>query len=218
MQFSILCPHCHHSNTAFTVVHSVPRVNQPRGAPVVEITVFAVCNSCYHGVVCDAYVDTSREGARPDIQVLQGNLSHCPWLVIGEWLPRPPTPDVPEHLPPAVHTALLQAERARHLADNTAPAAMCYRRALQIGVRALQAQGNNLLQEIDSLVTNGRLTNEMGSWAHEVRLIGNDGAHEEAQPTNDEIESIAEFTRLFMLYAFTLPAMLAAHRNRARQP
>lgn len=90
---------------------------------------------------------------------------------------------------------------------------MCYRRALQIGVRALQAQGKNLIQEIDSLVTNGRLTKEMGAWAHEVRLVGNDGAHEEEQPTDAEIADIAHFTRLFMLYTFTLPAMLAARRT-----
>ncbi len=210
MQFSILCPHCHHSNTAFTVVHSLPKANQPRLIPIVAITVFAVCNSCYRGVVCDASVDTSREGGRTDIQALQGNPSHCPWLTLGEWLPRAPTPDVPEHLPTGVHTATLQAERSRSIHDNNAVAAMAYRRALELGVRALSAKGDNLAQRIDNLVATSRLTREMGDWAHAVRLIGNDGAHEAEQPPDSDIEDIAHFTRLFMLYTFTLPAMLAA--------
>jgi hypothetical protein len=52
----------------------------------------------------------------------------------------------------------------------------------------------------------------MKEWAHEIRLLGNDAAHEEDPFTPPEAESLQAFTQLFLTYAFTLPGMLAARK------
>jgi uncharacterized protein DUF4145 len=50
----------------------------------------------------------------------------------------------------------------------------------------------------------------MKSWAHQVRLIGNDAAHEADEPSSDDIDAMAAFTETLLKYLFTLPAEVKA--------
>jgi Domain of unknown function (DUF4145) len=50
----------------------------------------------------------------------------------------------------------------------------------------------------------------MRSWAHQVRLIGNDAAHEAAEPSSEDIDAMAAFAETLLKYLFTLPAEVKA--------
>lgn len=49
----------------------------------------------------------------------------------------------------------------------------------------------------------------MQEWAHAIRLDGNEAAHEEEPFDKETCEALKSFTELFLMYAFTLPGMLA---------
>lgn len=46
----------------------------------------------------------------------------------------------------------------------------------------------------------------MGLWAHEVRLGGNEAAHEDEPFSKEDAESLRNFIENFLTYAFTLPS------------
>ena len=56
------------------------------------------------------------------------------------------------------------------------------------------------------------LTESLGEWADQIRLLGNDSAHELDQPTREDIEALRNFSDLVLRYLFTLPAMVAARK------
>lgn len=57
------------------------------------------------------------------------------------------------------------------------------------------------------------LTPDMKEWAHEIRLGGNDAAHEEKPFTKQEAERLYTFSLLVFNYLFMLPGMLAEARG-----
>lgn len=63
----------------------------------------------------------------------------------------------------------------------------------------------NLFQRIESLTKAGRLTADLGKWAHEVRIEGNSSVHDDEPETKEDVEAIHEFCRAVLLYTFTLP-------------
>ncbi|KVN55371.1 hypothetical protein WT13_23450 [Burkholderia anthina] len=48
----------------------------------------------------------------------------------------------------------------------------------------------------------------MRNFAHRIRTLGNEASHETPVVEDDEIDDLAIFTKLFLMYQFTLPGML----------
>ena len=64
-----------------------------------------------------------------------------------------------------------------------------FRRALQqVMLEKNAPKGKRLIDQIDALVDDRVLPQDIGEWAHEIRLWGNDGAH----PSNDGLEKVTE--------------------------
>lgn len=59
------------------------------------------------------------------------------------------------------------------------------------------------------------LTPDLQEWAHQVRLGGNDAAHDEEPFTKEEAEELLDFTELYLTYVYTLPGRLAERKARA---
>jgi hypothetical protein len=67
----------------------------------------------------------------------------------------------------------------------------------------------SLYTRINKAVTDGLLTSEMATWAHEVRLDANDQRHSDVNaglPTVDEAKQAIEFTRTLAEFLFVLPS------------
>jgi len=61
------------------------------------------------------------------------------------------------------------------------------------------------------------VTSAMKQWAHAIRKIGNDAAHEDEPFSAADAEALHSFTELFLTYTFTLPAMLDERRRQAEK-
>lgn len=122
----------------------------------------------------------------------------------------------PEHFPEAVGRYWLQAKRSMN-ENNYDAAAVMARSALQLALRAHEAKGANLKQEIDSLAERGLLPPLMKDWAHVVRELGNDSAHphlSEKPASSQDAADIVNFLDFFLEYLYALPKRIEEYRGR----
>ncbi|MDN7582956.1 DUF4145 domain-containing protein [Burkholderia orbicola] len=201
--FAIKCPHCLRDNTSFTVAGVHPHHAVQQGWMPIEV--FATCNACQKGV-CST--------VRISIPSIRADFSNVALLVdsahvkIGEWLPRSPGPDIPDHLPAAVLRAFTEAEQLK-IAGFRGPAGNAYRRALEAGLKQVDASlKGSLYSRIEALANQSLLTPSLKEFAHRIRTLGNEASHETPLVEDDEIDDLAIFTKLFLMYQFTLPGML----------
>src|SRR5882762_4320953 len=135
-----------------------------------------------------------------------GDVAQLNWTVEEFW-PKVEGPLIPENLPPDVERVYLQAERNFPIIGNEEAAGTMYRKALDVGLKIIDHTiTGNLKERIAALVAQNFLTQSLGEWANQIRLLGNDIAHEIDQPTRDEIEALRNFSDLVLRYLFTLPA------------
>lgn len=131
-----------------------------------------------------------------------------PWpLQVDKW---------PKDWPDDVGRYWLQA-RSNLIAENWDAAALMARSALQVSLRAQNAQGRTLKDEIDDLSAKGTLPQIMREWAHEVRVLGNDSAHPkpgQAPTESKDAKDIVEFLEFFLKYSYSLPELIKQYRNR----
>jgi hypothetical protein len=81
---------------------------------------------------------------------------------------------------------------------------MC-RRALEAVCGALSAAGPNLALKLRDLHENGHIDQKLLGWAHGVRLVGNEAAHDvEDAVTKDDAGDILELTTAILMYVFSL--------------
>ena len=135
------------------------------------------------------------------------------YLVRGQY-PVAKAIEAPASIPPGSERTFLQAE-ANAKAKNFDAAGAMYRKAIDIATRALDANlaGKKLATRIDALHAAGRLTNDLAEWAHQVRLDGNQGAHDDEELTEEQVSQLGSFAELFLTYTFTLPAMVRARKG-----
>jgi hypothetical protein len=119
-----------------------------------------------------------------------------------------PTPEAsvaPEHTPPDIARIYIQGMDNRKR-ENLDSAAIMFRKTLEVATKRLDPGLNVPLQRrIDALAAADRIPKEVGQWAHEIRIVGNDAAHDVDEPKPSDVDAIAEFTEAFLEYVFTLP-------------
>lgn len=137
------------------------------------------------------------------------------WDLIKIW-PEPTAPEIPELLPADIERAYLQAERNFAIPGNEEAAGIMYGKALDIAVKKIDPALKGMLgPKLDALLKQGKLTRELGEWAHEVRALRNEAAHEEVPIEREDLEDLRHFTDMMLRYLFTLPAMTAERRKKA---
>lgn len=130
-----------------------------------------------------------------------------------KWLPKPPKPDIPDHTPQEVLPSLLEAEKLFLLGDDFARSAgNAYRSAVEAALSLKDTEGKdkNLNWRINRLVKDGVLTVEMGDFAHHIRQLGNDASHSLLDFTPQDLVQLRLFTKMLIMYLFTLPGMIPA--------
>jgi hypothetical protein len=193
------CPHCSTQNVAFNARGEWSTI---RGEP----RALFVCGACREGLIAEFW------GAATVMQI-GGDLSQA-GIHLGRMWPEPPSGEAPDDTPPTAANFFQQGVSS-FLAGNYDAAGMMFRKTLESATKILNpAQSTlSLMKRIDNLVEIGGLTPEMGSWAHEVRLGGNEAAHEDEPYTREEAQDLRYFIENFLRYAFTLPS---AVRRRAQ--
>ncbi|PRG01753.1 hypothetical protein C6Q17_34995 [Burkholderia contaminans] len=203
--FAIKCPHCFRDNTSFTVVTTCPHPRPDKNG-FRPVETFAVCNACHRGV-CST-IRIMEPHINPNLKDVPGTLQHNDYMRIEGWLPPPPAPDIPDHLPDPVYRAFSEAESLK-IAGFRGPAGNAYRRALEAAIKSVAPTlTKSLYSRIEELTKQSLLTPSMRDFAHRIRTLGNEASHETPLVEDDEIDDLAIFTKLFLMYQFTLPGML----------
>lgn len=89
------------------------------------------------------------------------------------------------------------------------------RKVIDIATKVLmgdEAKEEKLSKRITVLASKGKITEDMKNWAHIVRIDSNGAVHSDEEFTKEEAEQILGFTEVFLMYSFTLPAMIERRR------
>jgi hypothetical protein len=165
------------------------------------------CPICGEGVVAK-FKSTSREGFKKWIDGQDVMGGHTCLLAT---YPKSYTLAAPEHTPDNVKRFYVQG--LDNMAGNFDAAGTMFRKSLDAALKHIDPTGKGTLEKrIDNLPAATGVTPPMKEWAHEIRDLGNDAAHEEDPFTEAEAKSLQAFTELFLQYVFTLPGMLAARK------
>jgi hypothetical protein len=205
-QISLDCPHCHTTKAAFTG-------NAPVQAPPGQHQTFIIllqCEVCGEGVIAKLQAPT----ADPNIigRWSQGQTPLGGIRLIRYW-PSQIETKAPEHVPENVASVYLQGMDNR-VRKNFDAAGTMFRKSLDTGLKRLDPCGKGTLQQrIDNLSAALGITPAMKEWAHQIRELGNDAAHEEDPFTENEAKALQAFSELFLTYTFTLPGMLAVRKS-----
>ena len=166
-----------------------------------------------------AFATVGDEIARGQFFDFVATCGYCARLVIvtlrsgriKQVVPQEPTFEAPLHTPKAVARYFVQAED--NLPANPDAAGVMFRKALETALRVkFPNLSGRLIDRIDAAAAQHKLTPEMANWAHRIRLLGNEAAHDDEPFSRGDAESLSSFCRLLLLYLFTLPGMMQEAR------
>jgi hypothetical protein len=124
---------------------------------------------------------------------------------------------VPQFTPPDIGRLYLQAHSAKNRNEREA-AGFIFGKVLEVSLKII---GPNLkgsaAQRIDALAESGRLSADVRKWAHEVRIVRNDAVHEMTEPSEADINEMAEFVEAFLVFVFTMPKKYELRASRRKQ-
>ena len=193
------CPHCGIQQVAFQVINNVMITDQS-GQKFWDI--LARCGGCDYGVVAAFDIDSPRTTPTDHSRLIPHSLLKI--------VPEPPDTSAPDHTPPHVASFFKQGANSLQQRNFDAAGSM-FRKALETSLKSKFPEISaklNLYKRIDKAVENHDLTPDMGKWAHEIRDLGNDAAHDEVPFSGEEAQALHDFTRLVLMYLFTLPGMV----------
>ena len=124
---------------------------------------------------------------------------------------------VDDAVPEKIAEDFSEALRCFHVESYRATVTMC-RRAIQASSKEFKAAGDKLIHQIDDLAKKGKITEPLKDMAHQIRKIGNDGAHPGDDLLKDVTEQdaagIIEFVREYFAHVYIMPRKLEAMKKR----
>ena len=195
--FTADCPHCGTRSVAFTIRGEVDLGDY-------YWDTFATCGKCGRGIIAT-------------FEVLSGEPPTRAHLSNPRIVPQRPHAGAPSGTPTPVENYFTQARESLH--DGRPDAAgLMYRKTLEAALKDKFPDLNstdNLKARINAAKEQNGITPDMADWAHQIRLGGNDAAHEEEPFSREEADALDKFTELLLRYLFELPGMLQAARDKA---
>ena len=214
---AILTTECPHSNCrANPVPLNVIRCRQSRDLS--SVTCFAFCPKCDQPVslILEPGKNATAIGewfmtspATQNIDLLESS----GWIIRSIYPPKSER-EAPEHTPTEIARIFKQAQSA-HRRDELEAAAFLYGKAIEASIKRLGPElKGSLAKRIDELVAKLALPESASKWAHEVRIVRNDAVHEVSEPSNEDVNEIAEFTEAFLMFVFTMTTKYEKRKSR----
>ncbi len=204
------CPFCNTKGTAFYFVGE--HRCRPEGT-LMRYVSFWVCWVCEGGIVGESKKSTASTGSFGDRRVFDfANFTKvypCPKELKA-------APYTPKKIADTYVTALklMRISPKDQLTESDIESCcMTIRKAIELAVNEQGAGDGNLYQKIESLYNRNILTSSMKEWAHELRAIGNNGAHEDGTCTLQDAEQAIYFAEMLFQYLYTLPSMISERRK-----
>ena len=205
------CPHCNSKRMGFSFVAETGLAPQKPG----EFMVLFKCNKCQGGLVVEYKLYVNHGQASP---------GKCPsdpealGFIATNRYPGEMPSNLPSDIPTPLDRYLSQAMEGIQSGHYDASGAMC-RKVIDVSTQKLLGEDSSkygtIQKRIDALAVKNMLTPDLKDWAHQVRLGGNDAAHDEDPYTQDEAEELLSFVELYLTYVYSMPGRLAARRKKA---
>ena len=205
------CPHCNVPRMGFNVVADYQ-------IGYLTWTSYWACTGCKGAVVLEVAFDPDRHGPdKPPSWYHEGDLLSVGFSVIRQY-PEPRPINVPDYVPEPIAASYREATATLRAGHFTASAVLL-RKVFERATRHLVDDGEALAgmdfyPRIEKLAKKHILTSEMQELAHLIRLDGNEAAHGD-DPDEATATLIHQFTELFLVYVFELPARVRNYRDQA---
>ena len=100
------------------------------------------------------------------------------------------------------------------------PCVLMCRKCIEATCKTLGAQGRDLNGRLQNLFDAGHIDSRLLNWAHEIRLIGNEAAHDpDIKVTKRDARDVLDFTESILIYVFSLTSRFEKFRaRRAKEP
>jgi hypothetical protein len=215
------CPHCGAEKMAFTLMCEIAATTPP--AMTARYRTLLICGGCEEAVigVFDRQIVTNsypQHGLTP--ASCQSDPRRNQWQLTAIY-PKPEPSKCPPHTPDDLKRIFLQASDSLKRNAPDASGAMS-RKVVDVSTQMLLGEKSKdyrtIYDRIEALADKGTLTPDLRDWAHEVRLGGNDAAHDLDPFQKEEAEELLDFAELYLTYVYTLPNRLKERRARPKTP
>ncbi|MFV8979827.1 DUF4145 domain-containing protein [Serratia fonticola] len=212
LSFNITCPHCLKENAVIAGFSEHKRSN----LPIYDVAFF--CRSCEQAGIAvvvsnSTYGPYQRSRQSNEINVVVPDGTDA--FTVLSIFPKPESHVAPEKTPSKAAQSFIEAkdniQRGRY-----ETAVMLCRKVMDIATRNLlgdESKNETLVKRISVLHGKGVITDQMKDWAHIVRIDSNGAVHSDEEFTQEEAEEMIGFTEVFLIYSFTLPAMVSAKQT-----
>ncbi|PQQ22399.1 DUF4145 domain-containing protein [Photorhabdus hindustanensis] len=213
----VMCPHCLRENPILECVSEF-LLSQKR-----LLGMAFLCRSCNGVTVAEVDPDEStvmgggylRRSNSYNMDIVFSPNDDTYGEVVNTY-PEPNLPLAPAHVPSNISNIYSEAED-NFIRKRFSTSVMLARKALDISTKVLGVtdgiNDNNLSARIFKLKDSGKITNEMAQWARIIRLDGNTSVHSDEEFDESEARELLDFVETFLLYAFTLPTMVATNKH-----
>jgi hypothetical protein len=207
-EFDVFCPGCNMLIAAKVVAEGNGDFRSDAINPLDEI------DSEYHGE--HYYVCLCGRCGQPFL--IRHSLSGIPAefeSVTDEKILYPSEKKLPlDGLPTTIKSAYDQAARS-FSASLFEPCVLMCRKCLEATCKKFGAKGRDLNSKLQSLSDAGQIDSRLLNWAHEIRLIGNEAAHDsDIRVTKRDARDVLDFTEAILIYVFSLTSRFEAFRAR----
>ncbi len=203
------CPHCGAKNAAF-ISHAETTM---RDRPFMW-NVYMTCSCCDDGIIVSVF-DTAQHRHGPTNHHYPVHLNGNTEFVVAGSRPEAIDPVAPADTPNSAAKPFVEAKDNLQLRRYETCGILC-RKSMDIATKIIRgeaAKSETLYIRIDALANDGLITRDLKDWAHAVRLDGNQPIHSDVELSEDEAKDIVAFTEAFLMYAFTLPAMVGRRQQ-----
>lgn len=210
LTLDITCPHCLKEN-AFIEAFAERR----QGAQPIFDVAFS-CRSCDKSLI--ASIATTVPGGSGPLSTAKNGHNLFITKENNQFILLKHYPQVEQHSAPEM-TPARAAKFFIEAKDDFArgrfeTSAMNCRKVIDIATKELHlGNEDKLVRRISALREKGMITQEMADWAHIVRIDTNGAIHSDEEFTSQEVAQLLNFTEVFLLYSFTLPAMVSNKRT-----
>jgi predicted RNA-binding Zn-ribbon protein involved in translation (DUF1610 family) len=208
------CPHCGAEKIGFHLTNEVEATIKPTGL-YRKYRVTMVCPNCEEMVigVFEATAINAATSQRTPVSSAVDPLK-LGWTLANSY-PKPQPSKCPSDTPEDLKRIFLQAANALKRQDPDASGAMS-RKVLDVSTQQLLGEESKnyktIHDRINALASANRLTPDLKDWAHQLRIGGNDAAHDAAPFTQEEADELLDFAELYLTYVYTLPERLKKRR------
>lgn len=206
-QFSLsgLCPHCRHDSVFTIVVAGIaaPTLFQFQGNSYQRIAAAMQCQGCLEFI----------------LGVALKAVGHSELKLYAHYPLAHPNDSVPDEIPSDIRKDFAEAIRCRWVDAFNATVEMC-RRVVEASSNEQGAPDGRLIDKIDWLAAQQKITAPLKAMAHQIRLGGNHGAHPPDGSEPDPLvidakyaDAVMEFTEEYLQHVYVMPAKLKKFQN-----